>query len=478
MPPPSGAQPGVFGVFQRHVTGARAITLSQNYRSTRNIVQAATAVIKHNPGRVDKQVFTDAAPGRKVELCECRNAHLEADWVVSRVLALQQQGTPLSSIAVLYRTHAVGREIYKALKDHHIARAASSADVFARPDIAPLVNVLRLIANPHDDAAFRLVATGTTPAFDGALLDVLSTEALRTKASLYQAARQLHAASSGFFGAPTTAPTPAAAPSPLVGAPSPYRPPPSPYNPAPSPVGAHGGAVEPAATPYGAHGSARAAAALDDASRRALHSLLHKLDELTTIARRETPSALLQAIIRSGVQVALNPQAPPHGAKLLADELATALPHAPAQPESLHLPPATPAGGYAGGYAGGHDSSAAAARMPPPPRPADKLTALRHFLEHQALSEVEFAGVDGRDAKAGVSLSTIHGAKGREWPVVLVVRVNEDILPLCLGAADEGGGASAECVAEERRLLYVAMTRAREQLLLSYVMMGEDKVPS
>ena len=339
-----GAQPGVFGVFQRHVNGARAITLSQNYRSTRNIVQAATAVIKHNPGRVDKQVFTAAAPGRKVELCECRNAHLEADWVVSRVLALQQQGTPLSSIAVLYRTHAVGREIYKALKDHHIARAASSADVFARPDIAPLVSVLRLIANPHDDAAFRLVATGTAPAFDGALLDVLSTEALRTKTSLYQAARQLHAASSGFFGVPPSA----AAPSPLVGAPSPYRPPPSPYNPAPSPVGAHGGA-----TPYGATGSARAAAALDDASRRALHTLLHKLDELTTTARRETPSGLLQAIIRSGVQVALNPQAPPHGAKLLADELETALRHAPALPESLHLPPATPAGVTPGGTTGG-----------------------------------------------------------------------------------------------------------------------------
>ena len=81
-------------------------------------------------------------------------------------------------------------------------------------------------------------------------------------------------------------------------------------------------------------------------------------------------------------------------------------------------------------------------------------------------------------APQAVQLMTIHGAKGREWPVVLVVRVNEDILPLCLGAADEGGGASAECVAEERRLLYVAMTRAREQLLLSYVMMGEDKVPS
>ena len=485
----------------RHVANVGYVTLSQNYRSSKNIVDAATAVIKPNPHRIDKQVFTAAAAGAKVELCECRNAALEADWVVTRLLELQAEGTPLSSVAILYRTHAVGREIYKALKDKSIPRAASSADVFARPDVAPLVNVrgrrgplfaaqpllsplalplasppstrppplaplhsppasaaelplpplsfrrsvpplpsasplppmlrpsaplssspasppsaplasspalplpsqvLRLLTNTNDDAAFRLVATGARPPFDGQLLDVLATEALKTHTSLFQAARSLHSQASGFFGG--------GAPSPQVGAPSPYS-------------------ARPAS-------SARAAAALDEQARQTIHAFLLKVDELITAARREPPGALLQTIIRSGVQSALNAAMPPHGAKLLAEELNAAVPHAPAEPERLHLPPpmtpapptpvemaasqwaaSTPAaggGGFGGGGFGGGGSQpagGAAARMPPPPR-ADRLSALRTFLEHQAMSEIEQGGA-GRDGKQGVSMSTIHGAKVR-----------------------------------------------------------------
>ena len=137
-----GAQPGVFHAFGRHMRGCGTVTLSQNYRSTKNIVDAATAMISRNPQRIDKHVYTNAEPGAPVEICECRNAACEADWVVTRLLEIQRANGSLADVAVLYRTHSIGRNVYQALKDKRIPCATSSADVFARPDVAPLLAAL------------------------------------------------------------------------------------------------------------------------------------------------------------------------------------------------------------------------------------------------------------------------------------------------------------------------------------------------
>ena len=77
-----------------------------------------------------------------------------------------------------------------------------------------------------------------------------------------------------------------------------------------------------------------------------------------------------------------------------------------------------------------------------------------------------------------MTLSTIHGAKGREWDAVLLVRANEDTLPLSQAECEEEGEVAAEHVREERRLFYVAMTRARRHLAVSYTMVGPDNVPA
>lgn len=81
-------------------------------------------------------------------------------------------------------------------------------------------------------------------------------------------------------------------------------------------------------------------------------------------------------------------------------------------------------------------------------------------------------------APCGVGLSTIHGAKGREWRAVLIVRANDDVIPLSHHAADGEECLDAEQLAEERRLLYVAMTRAKERLFIGFVMNGPDNVPA
>ena len=108
---------------------------------------------------------------------------------------LGQANGSLADVAVLYRTHSIGRNVYQALKDKRIPCATSSADVFARPDVAPLLAALRVIANPVDDAAFRSVACGTRPPLENTLLDKIVFEAARVGTSLHAAAKSLHASS-------------------------------------------------------------------------------------------------------------------------------------------------------------------------------------------------------------------------------------------------------------------------------------------
>ena len=227
--------------------------------------------------------------------------------------------------------------------------------------------------------------------------------------------------------------------------------------------------------------------------RQAVHALLSKLDDLRHAARTSPPAQLLGAIMRSGLLTSLNPEKPPHGAKLLAEELTAGLgadgaPRGARQyaddgvgstPQmttgGMSTPgsqfPRTPAPRFASSQRAPPPSSA----MLPPAGVPDRLGALKAFLEHSAISELEGAGAGGGGRPVGVTLSTIHGAKGREWTTVLLVRVNEETLPLTMPTDDEEG-CTPEQLAEERRLLYVAMTRAKQRLMLSYVALGPDKV--
>jgi len=198
------------------------------------------------------------------------------------------------------------------------------------------------------------------------------------------------------------------------------------------------------------------ASKIPESAREPLHSALRKIDELAETARSVTPSQLLAEIVQSGLIGKIKPDAPPYGVKLLAEELAAAT-----EAEAGRLPPL------------GSVSSQQGTR--------DTLAVLKQVMENGALAEYEKVGGDHRGGRAtvpAVTLSTIHGAKGREWRVVIIVRCNEEHLPLSIACDDDFvGEASQERLYEERRLMYVAMTRAMQQLFISYVTVGADSQP-
>jgi superfamily I DNA/RNA helicase len=431
-----GAQPGVFGAFESHMAHCAVVTLSQNYRSTGMIVDASKAVIRCNTGRTDKRVHTQNERGARIELCECRNAECESDWVATRLLELQASGANLAECAVLYRTHSVGNAVHKFLKERHIPCNTSAADVLHRPDVAPIIAALRCITSPADDAAFREIASKhATPKLQAATLSAISIEAAhRGSCSLFDAARALYTSSSGIR---------------LSLGPSSSQQPVS------------------QATPR-----------LDGPARESLHHLLRNIDEMRDAARTLSPPELLKRLIASKL-TSLSPSNPPTGAKLLADELAQYVAsNAARDPGTLSgVSAAAPRHGYAS-QTPPSSHRGAAGSMGPPPGADARLQALRAFLEHSALSEHEDTGdgTKGSRAQRGVTLSTIHGAKGREWSAVLLVRANEETMPLT-AAFDDDEGIDPETLREERRLLYVAMTRAKKKLMISHIALGDQNVP-
>jgi superfamily I DNA/RNA helicase len=470
-----GAEPRVFALFGRHVRGASVAKLTQNFRSTGAIVRASAAAVAPNEGREPKATWTKQTQGPQVEVCECRNEACERDWVLSQIRALARVGIATSRIAVLYRTHAIGRPLFHALREASIPCAASASDVFARPDVRALLQVLRLLTSPAADDAFRAVNAATQPPLPPRCLEQLAAEAASSGLSLLESARLLHSRGSGGGG--------------LLGGGG-------------CGGGAHGGCGGTlggggdGGSVLGGSGGGELDA--EPAVREALHRLLRLIDELREAARRLTAAQLLQEVIRSRLIADIRPEAPPLGAKLLAEEMGHALreaedeahhlsfeqisaltPQRPPRPSSAMSnasAPATPRPLLSAATA----VSASTPLLPrPTPRCASTLQQLAAFLQHHAFCEHEQSGAGaGRDTAPGVTLSTIHGAKGREWDAVLLVRVNEDTLPLSQADYEEDGEVAAEHVREERRLLYVAMTRARRHLAISYTMVGPDNVPA
>ncbi|KQO00497.1 MULTISPECIES: DNA helicase II [Stenotrophomonas] len=174
--------------FLKDFPGAQTIRLEQNYRSSANILNAANAVIAHNPDRIGKQLWTDSGDGEPIDLYAAYNEMDEARYLVERARQWVRDGGSYGDVAVLYRSNAQSRAFEEALLSEQVPyRVYGGMRFFERAEIKDALAYLRLLTNRNDDAAFERAVNTPTRGIGERTLDEVRRIARAQAVSLWEA---------------------------------------------------------------------------------------------------------------------------------------------------------------------------------------------------------------------------------------------------------------------------------------------------
>ena len=335
--------------FEKDFPGAAVIKLEQNYRSTPQILAAASGLIDANSERLGKTLWTELPPGDKVRIMGVWDAPEEARRVGEDIERLEAEGAPLDQIAILVRAQYQTREF----EDRFIQiglnyRIVGGFRFYERAEIRDALAYLRTIAQPADDLAFERIYNQPKRGLGAKTLEAMRRHARRTQTPLAAASLDLCDSDE-----------------------------------------------------------------LPARARNTLVGLLGQFVHWRELADTTTPSELLRTVMtESGYEEMLQKDRSAESAGRLENltELARAM---------------------------------------------EEYETLGDFLEHVSLVMDNDRSNDGEK----VTIMTMHAAKGLEFDHVFLPGWEEGVFP-SQRAIDEGGLASLE---EERRLAYVAITRARRR---------------
>lgn len=146
--------------FERDNPDATVIKLEQNYRSSKNIIQAADTVIAKNKDRPEKSMWTENPAGEKIQLIQLQDEREEADFIARQIQAQVQEGEGVryADFVLLYRTNAQSRMLEEALVRHAIPyRVIGGLKFYARREIKDILAYLHVIKNPYDLVAIQRI---------------------------------------------------------------------------------------------------------------------------------------------------------------------------------------------------------------------------------------------------------------------------------------------------------------------------------
>jgi DNA helicase-2/ATP-dependent DNA helicase PcrA len=361
--------------FERDFAKGKVIKLEQNYRSQGNILDAANALIRHNRSRLGKELWTSEGKGEPLRLFEAATDVEEAGFIVEEVKGLRSEGTPLSEIALLYRSNAQSRVLEHALFNAGLPyRVYGGLRFFERQEIKHALAYLRLIANPQDDGALLRVINLPARGVGARSLEQLQEASRMRGISLWQAACS----------------------TPLAGK---------------------------------AGGGVTSFVQIIEGMR--VRCLGLSLPEMVEVVVAGSGLKSYYEAERDGADRIEN-----------LNELVTA------------------ATGFEieGAFAPADDPSAVEPTPFNDEAPDPRLRVLNDFLAHASLEAGEHQATAGADA---LQLMTVHSAKGLEFQAVFISGLEEGLFPHENSLNEQDG------VEEERRLMYVALTRARRRLYLS-----------
>jgi DNA helicase-2/ATP-dependent DNA helicase PcrA len=365
-----GADIGNILSFQNDFPGTTIVKLTQNYRSTSSILDAANALVRRNNQRIGKELWTDSGKGDDVRFTLLPGDRDEASFVLGQLQTWRLSGGVLENVAILYRTNAQSRLLEEALSDARIPyRIYGGLRFYDRREVRDLMAYLRLALNPADDVSFRRIV-GVPPRGLGAAA-MMAVEARATGGAGGQsgAAGGLSGAAGGLSGAAGGLSGAAGGLSGAAGGLS----------------GAAGGLSGAAGGLSGAMAACVKEGRLPSRAAASAGAFLDLIEELREMAKTVTPAHLLRTII----------------ARIDYE-----------------------------GYLRRNDPSDAESRL----ENVEQLVAaadeagpdgLQSFLDRASLvSESESCTGD-----RGVNLMTLHSAKGLEFDVVFLVGLEEGLLP-------------------------------------------------
>ncbi|MDD7114236.1 MAG: UvrD-helicase domain-containing protein [Lachnospiraceae bacterium] len=177
--------------FEKIFPDARVIRLEQNYRSTKNILDAANGVIVNNKGRKYKKLWTENVQGELVHFNQYDTEYEEAEGVVSRINFLNMRGIPYEDMAILYRTNAQSRIFEEKLKQRGIPYAiVRGISFYDRKEIKDLMSYLKVVDSGMDDISVKRIINVPKRGIGQTSVDRIQTYAIIHQISFLEAVFQ------------------------------------------------------------------------------------------------------------------------------------------------------------------------------------------------------------------------------------------------------------------------------------------------
>jgi len=407
-----GANVGNMAAFEREYARDNLIKLEQNYRSHAHILNTANHLIRQNTRRLGKDLWTDAGEGEPVRIYESLTDTEEAQWLLEEIRSLIAEGSSRSEIAILYRSNAQSRILEHALFSAGVPyRVYGGLRFFERAEVKHALAYLRLLENPDDDSAFLRVVNLPARGVGARTMELLQDQARAHGTSLYRAVAMVQGGASGKlaqFVALISRMRSQAQGLPLT-----------------------------EAIDYVLEASGLIAFYKTE---REGQDRIENLRELVNAAAAYLAENGIDRDVPASV-----------GLANAADrDVAAAV-----------------------GQAGSAGAAGAIVPMPgrsdlddvldAPPAPGAvqqvTLSPLAGFLSYASLESGERQAGEGVDS---IQMMTVHAAKGLEFDTVFVTGLEEGLFP------HENAAAEVDGLEEERRLMYVAITRARRRLYMSF----------
>lgn len=138
--------------FEKKYPGTQTIILEHNYRSTKNIVEAANSVIEQNKNRKEKRSTTDNAAGDRITIHASVNAEAEAVWIARKIHELMRDGVAPEDISILFRTNFQSRALEEALLHAGVPYKLLGTRFFERKEVKDVLAWVKLALDPSREA--------------------------------------------------------------------------------------------------------------------------------------------------------------------------------------------------------------------------------------------------------------------------------------------------------------------------------------